>query len=145
MRAFDIKLSVASSVSIHITCHFLSPMNVTRLSSLSSAECVGAVQEPGPAAAPARLPNSDALQHASGQRFHHQPRSHGDHRIQAQAALKPVWIKRGNKKTQQKQNSTGFLGPSKTPMLGHRLATGGSPRLAKQNHKQYSSEMKAPL
>lgn len=79
-------------------------MNVTRLSSLSAAECVGTVQEPGPAAAPARLPNSDALQHAFGQRFHHQPRSYGDHRIQAQAALKLVWIKRGNKK--QNKNKT---------------------------------------
>lgn len=90
-------------------------MNLTRLSSLSAAECVGTVQEPGPAAAPARLPNSDALQHASGQRFHHQTRSHGDHRIQAQAALKPVWIKRGNKKQNKNKTSLDSLDQVRHP------------------------------
>lgn len=63
---------------------------------LSAAERVRTVQEPGPAAAPAHVPDADALRRASGQRLLHQPGSHGDLRLQAQTALRAVRTKRGN-------------------------------------------------
>lgn len=69
---------------------------------LSTAKRIGTVQEPGRAAAPAHVPDSDALRHASGQRLHRQSGSHGDLHLQAQTALKPLWIERGNKKTKKK-------------------------------------------
>uniref|UniRef100_A0AAQ6ANF4 mannosyl-oligosaccharide 1,3-1,6-alpha-mannosidase n=1 Tax=Amphiprion ocellaris TaxID=80972 RepID=A0AAQ6ANF4_AMPOC len=58
-----------------------------------NSERVGTVQEPGPAAAPAHVSDPDGLQHASGQRLHHQLGSHGDLRLQAQTALRAARTK----------------------------------------------------
>lgn len=59
-----------------------------RVSVSPAAQRVGALQEPGGAAAAARLAHPHALQRAAGQRLGRQPGAHGAQRLQAQAALK---------------------------------------------------------
>ena len=95
------------SISRQFYCDFCSQALSASPSLLSpcAAEYIGTVQEPGPAAAPAHVPDPDALRHASGQRLRHQPRPHGDLRLQAQTALRAVHTKRGNTKEKKKHKT----------------------------------------